>query len=112
MSSHQRFNQSRRRFLELTAGCATVVSALVPIASIAADLPHLTMTDPAAKALGYHEDTTKVPSAKFRTHKASQECGKCRFYQGAAGAQWGPCMIFPGKAVHVHGWCSAFAVKG
>jgi hypothetical protein len=101
---------SRRRFLELTAGCAAA-SALLPTLSHAAELPHLSETDPAAQALGYHEDTRKVPSAKYPAHRVTQECGKCRFYQAAAGAQWGPCTIFPGKAVHVGGWCSAFSPK-
>lgn len=111
MSLNRPTNTSRRRFLELTAGCAVAGSSLLPAISVAADLPHLSMTDPAAKALGYNDDTKKVPSAKYASHTAAQECGKCKFYQGARGAQWGPYMIFPGKAVHVSGWCSAFSAR-
>jgi len=112
MSTHDQKQPSRRRFFELLVGSAAVASGWLPVPSSAANLPHLSMEDPAAKALGYHDDTTKVPASKYPAHNASQECGKCRYYKGAAGAQWGPCMIFPGKDVHVHGWCSAFAAKG
>jgi len=111
MSSDHSTIISRRRFLELTACCAAAASSLLPKVSVAADLPHLSMKDSAAVALGYHEDTRKVPSSKYPSHKPAQECGKCRLYQGAPGAQWGSCMIFPGKAVHVSGWCSAFSPR-
>ena len=111
MFHHPRFRFSRRGFLRLAIGCTAAASGLLPAFSVAADLPHLSMTDPAARALGYHADTAKVPSSQFPNHRPSQECGKCRFYRGAAGDQWGPCLIFPGKAVHVRGWCSAFAAR-
>jgi hypothetical protein len=109
MSNDDLTNLSRRRFLELAAGTAAVASGLLPTTR-AADLPHLAETDPAAQALGYLDDTRKVPSGKYPNHQPAQECGKCNLYQ-AAGAEWGPCMIFPGKAVHAGGWCSAYTPK-
>jgi hypothetical protein len=111
MSNHDRTSLSRRRFIELAAGTAAVASGLLTTPVRAAELPHLSPTDPAAEALGYELDTRKVPSSKYPNHKATQECGKCNFYKGEAGAQWGPCLIFPGKDVHVRGWCSAYTPK-
>ncbi len=106
-------SDSRRRFLQLAvfgAGAAALSTVLIGKAR-AADLPHLTLDDATAKALGYVEDTTKVDAAKYPNHKPSQECMTCNFYQGAAGSEYGPCTLFPGKAVHSKGWCSGFAAK-
>ncbi|MGH8681316.1 MAG: high-potential iron-sulfur protein [Burkholderiales bacterium] len=102
---------SRRRFLALAVSTAAAASGVLPTPTRAADLPHLAETDAAAQALGYREDTRKVPSAKYPNHQPAQECGKCNLYKGAAGAQWGPCLIFPGKDVRVQGWCSAFTPR-
>ena len=111
MSNHDRIGLPRRRFIELVAGTAAAASGLLPTLAHAADLPHVSATDPAAQALGYDPETRNVPSRKYANHRPSQECGNCNFYNGAAGAQWGPCQIFPGKAVHVGGWCSAYVAK-
>lgn len=104
---------ARRQFLQLAvfaAGTAAASSILVGKAR-AADLPHLTLDDATAKALGYVEDSSKVDAAKFPAHKPGQECDKCSFYQGAAGSEYAACTLFPGKAVHAKGWCSGFAAK-
>jgi hypothetical protein len=101
----------RRRFLELAAGAAALAAGALPVRTRAADLPHLAETDSAAQALGYREDTRQVSSAQYPKHQPSQECGKCTFYRGVAGAEWGPCLIFPGKDVHVRGWCMEFVAK-
>jgi len=104
-------DRSRRRFLELAAGTVAVAAGLSSRPARAADLPHLTESDPTAKALGYREDSRKVVASKYPNHKPGEECGKCNLYKGAPGAQWGPCQIFPGKDVHVKGWCSAFTPR-
>ena len=111
MSNHARINLPRRRFIEIAAGTAAAASGLLPTLARAADLPHLSATDPAAVTLGYEPETRNVPSSKYANHRPTQECGNCNLYKGAAGAQWGPCQIFPGKAVHARGWCSAYVAK-
>ena len=103
-------NTQRRRFLKLGA-TAAVAAAGFARASSAADLPHLPENDPTAQALGYQNDTRKVPTAKYPKHQPGQQCSKCSLFQGAAGTEWGPCAIFPGKSVHASGWCSAFTAK-
>ena len=111
MQSHDQATCSRRHFIALAAGSAAVASGLLPMPGRAAELPHLSETDPAAQALGYSEETTKVSSAKYPKHQPAQDCDRCNLYKGSAGAQWGPCLIFPGKAVHLQGWCSAFTPR-
>jgi hypothetical protein len=106
-------NESRRRFLQLAtfgAGAVALSSLLVGKAR-AADLPHLTLDDPTAKALGYVEDASTVDASKYATHKPGQNCMGCNFYQGAAGTAYAACTLFPGKAVNAKGWCSGFAAK-
>jgi hypothetical protein len=77
----------------------------------AGDLPHLAESDPVARSLGYHEDSTKIEAAKYPQHQAGQACHKCVQFKGAAGDSWGPCGIFTGKQVNANGWCTAFAAK-
>lgn len=102
-------NQSRRRFLKLAAGtaAAAVVMGGVSRRAHAADLPHLSPSDPTAKALGYVEDASKTTNPK---HKAGDVCANCQFYSGAA-TGFGPCAIFPGKAVSAKGWCISHSPK-
>lgn len=107
--SHEESNESRRRFLKIAAGtaAAAMVVGSVPRLARAADLPHVTSSDPTAKALGYVEDasTTKDPK-----HKAGDSCANCQFYSGGA-TGFGPCQLFPGKAVSAKGWCVSHAAK-
>lgn len=110
MSRNDPSNPQRRRFMKLT-GAAGIAAAVFPPASSGADLPHVAESDPTAQALGYQNDTRKVPAAKYPKHQSSQQCNKCTLFQGAAGTEWGPCAIFPGKSVHASGWCSAFTAK-
>ena len=74
----------------------------------AADLPKLTVADPAAKALAYAEDAAAVKHPAF---KPGSHCANCNFYKGAAGAAYGPCQLFPKNSVAAKGWCSAWAKK-
>lgn len=68
-------------------------------------------SDPAAIALGYKEDTTKVDATKYPQHKAEQVCSNCALYQGKAGEATGPCAAFAGKLVTAPGWCAVYAKK-
>ncbi|MDE1963532.1 MAG: high-potential iron-sulfur protein [Xanthomonadaceae bacterium] len=101
--------ESRRRFLKIAAGTAAAAAVIgsLPRVARAADLPHVSESDPTAKALGYVEDasTTKDPK-----HKAGANCSNCQFYSGGP-TGFGPCQLFPGKAVSAKGWCVSHAAK-
>ncbi|KWE58016.1 High potential iron-sulfur protein [Burkholderia ubonensis] len=100
---------SRRSFLITSVG---VVSAMaLSREALAADLPMLSESDPAAQALGYKMDATKVDKAKFPKYAAGQDCAACMLYQGKPGSASGPCGAFPGKQVSAKGWCNAFSKK-
>lgn len=71
----------------------------------------LVESDPAASALGYKEDTTKVDATKFPQHKPEQVCSNCALYQGKAGEASGPCAAFGGKLVTAAGWCAVYVKK-
>jgi hypothetical protein len=103
--------ESRRRFLKTAAGTAAVaaVAGIMPRLARAADLPHLSPSDPSAQALGYVEDAGKATNA---AHKAGADCANCLFFEGKAGDAWAPCKLFPGKDVAGKGWCTAHQPKG
>jgi High potential iron-sulfur protein len=104
---------SRRRFLQCAgaiAGAGALAAAL-PRRAQAADLPHLSPSDPTAMALGYTEDSTKVDAAKYPTYKAGMACANCRFFGGTDKTAWAACQLFPGKAVNAKGWCSGYNAK-
>jgi hypothetical protein len=107
--SQEESNESRRRFLKIAAGTAAVavVAGGLPRLARAADLPHVAVDDPTAKALGYVEDasTTQNPN-----HKAGDNCTNCQFYSGGA-TGYGPCQLFPGKSVSAKGWCVSHSTK-
>lgn len=100
---------NRRRFLGLVGGVAgsALFLGLLPRRARAADLPHLTLADPTAKALHYVDDSSKAVAP----HKAGQDCSNCMHYSGKAGAPDGPCALFPGKSVNAKGWCAGYAAK-
>jgi len=104
MSNKDSKIESRRRFLKVAAGTAAVaaVAGILPRVARAGALPHLSPSDPTAKALGYVEDSSKTTNP---AHKAGADCSNCLFYEGKAGEAWGPCKIFPGKDVSAKGWC-------
>ncbi len=62
-----------------------------------------------AVALGYKHDTTKVDTAKFPKHQASQHCANCQFWQAKPTDAWSGCSMFGRKAqVAKNGWCAAW----
>lgn len=113
--SRQDHDSGRRRFL----GKGLMAIAAVPAGSLLAgagrsaraaeDMPKLSMDDPAAKALSYHEDATKVEPG---LRKDDSFCHNCLLYTGESGSEWGGCNAFPGKLVHADGWCSAWTAGG
>lgn len=109
MSEKKSFELSRRQFFATAGGAA--LASLVAKNAAAAGLPELSETDSLAVSMGYKADTTKVDDKKYATHKASQACASCRFYQGEEKAATGPCQIFAGKSVSSKGWCQVYAAK-
>lgn len=109
--SQQGHDTSRRRFLHngLMAVAVVPVGALVAgvarPARAAEDMPKLSLDDPAAKALNYHHDATKVQP---EVREEETFCHNCQLYTGKPNAQWGGCSAFPGKLVNADGWCSAW----
>jgi hypothetical protein len=77
----------------------------------AAELPHLTPSDPTAQALAYHDDAKTVDVKQFPTYAPDQVCNTCLQLQGNAGDAWRPCNIFAGKLVNANGWCKVWVKK-
>jgi flagellar basal body rod protein FlgC len=99
----------RRRFLNL---CAGAMAASVAARELrAADLPHLSPTDPNAQALGYVEDAATVDAKKFPQHEPSQNCANCNQFTKQPGSAYGACVIFAGKAVSERGWCGGYVLQ-
>ena len=77
-------------------------------AAVAA-LPVLNPTEPAAKALGYVEDSKKVDAKANPNHKATQHCGNClQWADKNRKAPTAKCNLFPGKLVKNPGWCKVW----
>ena len=107
--------RSRRKFLALAGvTSAAVLAGVRPSLGRAAEgaaAPHLSESDPTAKALGYTEDASKVDKTKFPAFKPGAHCATCNFFQGKATDAYAPCQIFPGKAVAAKGWCASHSPK-
>jgi hypothetical protein len=67
--------------------------------------------EPAAVALGYVADASKLDKAKQPKHTVGAACSNCQLYQGKAGAAAGGCPLFAGKQVAAKGWCTAYVKK-
>ena len=102
---------SRRQAMKMAAATAVAVPLSTLLAGRAAWAQEkLSMDDPMAKALQYHEDASKVdPATRGGTDRF---CHNCIQYTGDAKAATGPCNIFPGKAVSSKGWCMSWVKKG
>ncbi len=101
-----RFDDERRALLRRLALGLTLapLAGLGPRAADAADLPLLSESDPAARALDYVEDAAKAQGAQ-----SGSLCSNCSVYGGANAAPAGPCTLFPGKWVKANGWCKAWS---
>lgn len=71
----------------------------------------LSETDPAAAALGYKANATKVDTKKFPAYVSGHICSGCQLYAGKPTDAAAPCAIFAGKLVSGKGWCAAWAKK-
>jgi hypothetical protein len=99
-------NPSRRQFVrKLLLGATLTPLAVARLTtSRAADLPLLSLDDPAAKKVKYTEDASTEKSAT-----KGNNCATCALYEGMYGSTQGPCQLFPGKHVKAAGWCSSWA---
>lgn len=103
-------DESRRKFVMLaTVGVSAL--ALAARRGEAATAAQLDPNDPAAKALGYVSDVSKLDTKSNPQFKAGSHCGNCAQFNGAATAATAPCNIFPGKVVANNGWCRVWAPK-
>lgn len=98
--------RTRRTFMIQAVAAGVVLGA-----SRAQAQAKLDEADPAAVALGYKADTTKVDGKKYPNHAATQDCANCQLFQGKAKDPFGPCPLFAGKQVAATGWCSAWNKK-
>ena len=106
--NHQVPDNSRRRFIKLTAigmAAAPFASALLNTSASAADL--ISESDPVAAPFKYKADATKAAERK----DATALCSSCMHYSGKPGEASGPCALFQGKLVSANGWCIAWAKK-
>jgi hypothetical protein len=105
---------SRRGCLRrLAFGAAAVLGTdvLSPARSQAADAARLDVHDPAAAALGYVENASRVDAKKYPQFVAGSSCENCLQLQGKPGNNYRPCSLFQGKLVSVSGWCSGWAAE-
>ena len=88
--------------------CAALSASFAVSRVALADAPHLSEADPAAKAVGYVEDASKVDKARYPTYVAGQTCKGCSLFQGSATDAWGGCQLFGNKLVAGSGWCTSY----
>lgn len=98
---------SRRQFLMLGAGFGS--SLVLSDVAFAGTANTLSESDPAAQAVGYQEDASKVDKAKFPSYAAGQTCASCSLFQGKATDAYGGCTLFGTKQVAARGWCSSYS---
>jgi high potential iron-sulfur protein len=101
---------NRRSLVRSLAGAAAAVLMLRGAKSRAADLPHLSIKDPQAIALGYVENATLADAKKYPTYVKGSRCDNCLLLQGSSGA-YRPCNLFAGKLVSAAGWCSGWSAE-
>jgi hypothetical protein len=105
--SHSR-RDALKQFVSL---CGAAGALQVSRSALAADAPHLALTDPTAQALAYHEDAKSVDAKQFSTYQPGQMCNTCLQLQGKEGDAFRPCNIFAGKLVNANGWCKVWVKK-
>ena len=103
---------SRRVLLKtgVAFGFAQPLAVLWPSGAMAAAAP-LDPNDPAAKALGFINDASKVDTSANPNFKPAQKCATCVQYQGKSSDPSAACNLFPGKSVPGSGWCKVWAAK-
>ena len=98
---------TRRTFLT----ALPVSAVLLGLGNASAAAATLSETDPAATALGYKADASKVDAKKYPNFVAGRRCADCQLYGGKTSDATAPCSAFGGKLVSAKGWCLAWAKK-
>ena len=107
-----RQRMSRRDLMKgALAGALVPVLGLIGKGARAADLTPLDPNDPAAKALGFVTDASKVDASANPTFKAGQHCASCAQFQGKPTDATAACTIFAGHSVPAGGWCKAWVQR-
>ena len=99
---------SRRIFLATLPAAGALLLGLKEASAAAAAVSE---AEPAAAALGYKADATKVDAKKFPSYVKGRQCAGCQLYAGKPTDPVAPCAIFGGKLVAGKGWCAAWAKK-
>lgn len=99
---------TRRQFVLLTLPAAL---ALAGVKATAAEKARVEESDPAAVALAYRHDASKIDAKKFPKYQPGQICANCVLYQGKPTEAWAPCPALAGKLVNAKGWCTAWVKK-
>ena len=100
---------TRRSLLGASLLGVSAIPVIVETALAQAAPTLLNPTDPAAKALGYVEDATKVDPKTNPNFKAGQHCGNClQWADKNRKAPLAKCNLFPGKQVKNMGWCKVW----
>lgn len=105
---------SRRKLLGASLLALSAIPVVVETAFAQAKpkvLPELKVDDPAAKALGYVLDSTKVDGKANPMHKLTQLCSNCLQWAEKSSMPLGRCNLFPGKLVRADGWCKVYIKK-
>jgi hypothetical protein len=100
---------SRRQFMFKTLPAVSLAMMGAPAAQ--AQAAKVDEKDPAAAAIGYKHDASKVDKQKYPKWAATQHCANCQLYQGKASDAWAPCAVVGGKQVNGKGWCTAWVKK-
>ncbi len=120
MSEQNPKNNSRRNFLlqaALAVPAAMAVQTLLSNKAFAAD-DLVSEKDPAAAALGFRLDASKVDTKKWPKRAgaegAKQFCWTCALYQAKDSKNpkadaTAPCLILGGKKVKQTSWCNSWA---
>ncbi|GAB3252828.1 high-potential iron-sulfur protein [Chitinimonas naiadis] len=98
-----------RRTFVLQQLPALALVCLVP-AVLAAEETGLSEADPAAKALNYRADASKLKPGELPGYQEGQTCGNCLYFKPKVGSKLGPCSALAEKLVHEAGWCAAYAM--
>lgn len=102
---------SRRTLVQVALLGAALPVGFITQADAATALVPLDPADPAAKALGYTADASKVDPKANATYKPGQHCASCIQFQGKPTDARAACNIFPGKTVSSNAWCKVWAQK-
>lgn len=100
---------TRRNFLlSVLPGAAL---AAVTTGGAFAQAVKLEESDPAAVALGYKHDASKVDKVKFPAYVAGRNCANCGLFAAKGSEEWAPCAAVGNKLVNAKGWCVAWVKK-